>query len=226
MGKVWIGCSGWNYAHWRGGVFYPQGLPQKEEFAYYASVFDTVEINNTYYGLPKINTWENWLERAPKDFIYSIKANRYPTVWPETVARARLLKNHLGPLLFQFSPGEKKNLRRLKLFPGVRQAFEFRNETWNSPDVYEFLAKHCCAYVIISHPQLPTVWESTADFIYLRFHGSRSLYSSEYTSGELEDYAGHIRKYLDKNMSVYAYFNNDAFGFAPKNALTLRQLLT
>lgn len=233
---AYIGCSGYNYRHWRGGVFYPKNITQKEEFNYYTSQFDTVELNSTFYGIPSESTWQKWHDRAPEGFIYAVKANRFIThrnridVFPKFYSGASLLNEHLGPILFQFPPVLGVSLEKLESLarlqpPDTRFALEFRHPSWNQPEVYKFLHDHNWTYVTISHPSLPEIHEVTADFVYLRFHGSKRLYSSEYTGRELEGYAKLIRKYLEKNRAVYAYFNNDAFGFAPKNALELKKLL-
>lgn len=241
MAKACIGCSGWQYPHWRGGVFYPAGLPQKEEFKFYASKLGTVEVNSTFYHLPKGSTWETWGERAPKGFIYAVKMSRYLThmkklvtpkeEWKRFYEGAKKLGRHLGPILFQLPPSLHKDLSKLQGLVGVlpkkeRFAFEFRNESWYDDEVYSFLRSQNWAWAIISHPQLPLIFEVTADFVYLRFHGSKSLYSSCYSDEELHQFASRVKGWLKEGRDVYAYFNNDAEGNAPKNALSLVQMFS
>lgn len=241
MAKVCIGCSGWQYPHWRGGVFYPEKLSQREEFSYYVSKFGTVEINSTFYHLPKNSVWEGWEKRAPKDFIYAVKMSRYLTHmkklespaegWGRFYEGARKLGERLGPILFQLPPSLRKDLGKLeglaKILPrDERFAFEFRHESWYDDEVYAFLRSQNWAWAIISHPNLPLVWEVTAGFVYLRFHGSQSLYSSCYSDQELRQFAGRIKNWLKEGRDVYAYFNNDGFGFSPKNALLLAEMLS
>lgn len=240
MARAFIGCSGWQYPHWRGGVFYPRDLLQREELSYYASKFSTVEINSTFYHLPKIGVWESWEGRAPKDFIYAVKMSRYLThmkklvtpkeEWERFYEGAKKLGERLGPILFQLPPSLRKDLGKLgglaKVLPKKeRFAFEFRHESWYDSEIYAFLRSQNWAWVIISHPRLPLVWERTSDFVYLRFHGSKSLYSSCYTDEELRQFARHIKGWLKEGRDVYAYFNNDAFGFAPQNAFSLMKML-
>ena len=119
-----IGCSGWNYDHWR-GRFYPEEAPPKQWFEFYAGAFDTVEINNTFYQLPAAQTFKAWREQAPDGFIYAVKANRYLTHMKRLkdakaplkrfLDRARLLREHLGPILYQLPPRWRLNLERLEL---------------------------------------------------------------------------------------------------------------
>jgi len=241
MGKLFVGCSGFNYRHWRGGVFYPESLPQKEEFNYYASIFNTVEINSTFYGLPIESTWKLWKRRAPEGFIYSVKMTRFLThnnkllrpeaYWYRFWAGAQKLDEHLGPILFQLPPKFATNTARLVMLSKViphklRVAFEFRDESWFDKRVYKILKNNNWALVFASHLKFPWIVKSTADYVYLRFHGVPHLYSSNYQEEELEKQADSIRNWLKRGLGVYAYFNNDAQGFAPKNALTLLKFLT
>jgi len=241
MAKVYIGCSGYLYPHWRGGVFYPKGLAQKEEFSYYASIFNTVELNSTFYRLPKENVWDSWQKRAPQGFIYSVKMNRFLThikklnepkeAWEQFYNGARKLQDHLGPILFQLPPSLHKNQEKLaglsKVLPkNLRFAFEFRDVSWFDEKIYEILRENNWALTIISHPDLPFIPALTADFTYLRFHGKEALYSSEYSESKLKEFAKMITDWLKTGVDVYAYFNNDLSGFAPKNALTLSNFLS
>ncbi len=240
MGKAFVGCSGYLYSHWRNGVFYPQGLKQSEEFAYYCKYFNTVELNSTFYRQPPFLVWEKWEQKAPFGFVYAVKMNRYAThikklsdpkdFWLPFWEGAKKLKEHLGPVLFQLPPGLKKDVQKLRqlaeVIPkNVRLAFEFRNLSWYTEEVYEVLKEYNWSLVIISHPTLPFVPQKTANFVYCRFHGKEALYSSLYAEKELEEFAKIALKWLRENTDVYIYFNNDIGGFAPKNALFLKNLL-
>jgi len=240
MGKVYIGCSGYLYPHWRGGAFYPKGLKQKDEFTYYASIFNTVELNSTFYHQPKENVWELWKKRAPADFIYAVKMNRFLThikklnepqnSWDQFYTGARKLRGHLGPILFQLPPSLHKNIERLEglakvLTKNLHFAFEFRHLSWFDEKIYDVLKQNNWALTIVSHPDLPFIPEITADFVYLRFHGKKALYSSLYSDEELKHFGKLISSWLRKNLDVYAYFNNDVGGFAPKNASMLKEYL-
>lgn len=240
MSQLYIGCSGYLYPDWRGGAFYPKGLRQKDEFAYYASQFNTVELNSTFYRQPKESVWEGWEQKAPEGFLYAVKMSRLLThikqledpgeVWELFYAGAQRLRDHLGPILFQLPPSLAKDVNKLEhlaevLPQDLRFAFEFRHLSWFDDETYARLRQHNWALTMVSHPYLPFIPEVTADFVYLRFHGKKALYSSFYAESELEEFAGHIRGWLRAGLTVYAYFNNSARGFAAQNALTLKELV-
>lgn len=231
-----IGTSGWVYPHWR-RVFYPETLPQGGWFAFYASVFSTVEINNTFYRLPSEEAWRHWREAAPEGFVYAVKGSRFIThvkrlrPGPEPVelftSRARLLGEHLGPILWQLHPGHRRDLDRLRSFlellpRDVRHVFEFRHGSWFCEDVYALLREFgvgFCAYHMVDHA---TPLVATAGFAYMRFHGSGDLYGGLYRDEELREWADRLSA-LPVN-EIFVYFNNDAFGNAVANARTLVEL--
>ncbi len=231
-----IGTSGYQYAHWR-GCFYPERLAQKDWFAFYATRFDTVEINNTFYQLPSAKTFAAWSGQAPPDFCYAVKLNRYIThikrlkapahALQKFVRRAEKLGHHLGPILVQLPPRWDVNPRRLETFlkaasPAHRWCVEFRDPRWLVEPIYALLRRYgaalCVHDLIEDHPNV-----ITASWTYLRFHGNG--YGGSYSSKFLKSVAGRIREYAAGSLDVYAYFNNDAYGFAVKNALSLRKLL-
>lgn len=233
-GTFRIGTSGWQYDHWK-GIFYPQGLPKSEWFGHYANHFDTVEVNNTFYHLPSENTFDSWHDQAPPGFLYTLKFSRYGTQMKKLkdpdatignfLERAKRLKTYLGPILVQLPPRWKCNLSRLKSFlnaapSDTRWALEFRNPSWLNQEVYRVLQDHNAALVIHdlieNHP-----YKITADWVYLRFHGVD--YSHNYSPQALSSAASRIREYLKDGVAVYAYFNNDARGYAVQNALDLRR---
>lgn len=240
MAKVNVGCSGYVYSHWRRGVFYPENLPHNQEFSYYSSKFNTVEINFTFYRLPAIKVWEKWQKQAPDRFLYAVKMSRFMThmkklkdpkePWERFVKGASKLKDHLGPILLQLPPRWHCNPDRLKNLANVlpnnkRFAFEFRDRNWFDKRIYRILRNNNWALTLSSHPDLPWLEEVTADFVYLRFHGIQQLYQSSYSKDELKNIAESISNWLAKDLDVYCYFNNDAEGNAPKNALALRKIL-
>jgi uncharacterized protein YecE (DUF72 family) len=234
-----IGCSGWQYKHWRGN-FYPDDLPQKLWFEHYAAEFDTVEINNTFYRLPEASTFANWGERAPAHFLFAVKASRFLTHMkklkdPEEPAerffsRARALRRHLGPVLYQLPPGWKLDRARLEHFlqvlpRGVRHVLEFREPSWYSDDVYALMARHKIALCLHDMPGSTTGRLRVGPFVYLRFHGASGRYDGSYPESHLGGWADWLHDQRLTGADVYAYFNNDVGGHAPRNALTLRQLL-
>lgn len=235
-GKAYIGTSGFHYNHWK-KVFYPEKMPKNEWFAYYCKSFDTVEINNTFYQLPPHETFEEWHNIASEHFCYSLKFNRYGSHLkclkdPEnTIGKfidgAVHLEENLGPILVQLKPNWKKNFERLKNFLEVapknfRWVLEFRNPSWLCPEIFQLLREHqvalCVHDMLPDHPR-----EVTAGFVYMRFHGDH--YDGSYSKKNLKDTAKAIISYCDQGLDVYAYFNNDAHGYAVKNALELKRLI-
>ncbi len=231
-----IGTSGWVYPHWR-GVFYPEALPQNQWFAFYAAFFSTVEINNTFYRLPGENTWRHWREAAPEGFVYAVKGSRFITHVKRLrpgrepvelfTSRARLLGECLGPILWQLHPGHHCDLERLRSFlellpRDLRHVFEFRHASWFCDEVYATLREFgaaFCAYHMVDHA---TPLVATADFAYMRFHGSGDLYGGRYADDELRVWADRLSALSVSE--VFVYFNNDAYGHAVANARTLAAL--
>lgn len=233
-GTARIGTSGYQYDHWR-GVFYPEGLPKTRWFERYAEEFDTVEINNTFYSLPKEKTFDHWREQTPEGFVYSLKFSRYGTHIKrlkepqDTIGafleRAERLRGFLGPILVQLPPRWNINLDRLEGFLQAaprshRWAFEFRDESWLVPETFDLLrargAALCLHDMIEDHPV-----ETTADWVYLRYHGDH--YAGRYSPQALTAQARRIKEWLGRGMDVCAYFNNDAEGNAVVNARQLRE---
>ncbi|MHC4616980.1 MAG: DUF72 domain-containing protein [Planctomycetota bacterium] len=243
MGKVGcdirIGTSGWHYGHWS-GRFYPLDLPKSKWFLHYAQHFDTVEINNTFYHLPKPKSVENWHKQAPDNFLYTVKANRYITHIKrlrdsqEPLERffeiARLLKEKRGPVLYQLPPSMHKDLDRLESFlrllpKGVPAVFEFRHESWFAGDTYEMLNEFDAGFCTHDLPGRPSPRIITGDLIYLRFHGTTGRYSGNYSKSALQEWAHWTKDNLKGIRTVYAYFNNDYNAYAVHNAKQLRELL-
>ena len=210
-------------------------------FAFYARTFDTVEINNSFYHLPSLKTFDAWREAAPKGFCFAVKGSRFITHMkklrdPESSTDkfflgVERLQKKLGPILFQLPPRWDLNIDRLREFlealPGeYRYVFEFRDERWLVAEVYEMLRRHNAAFCIHDFADMKVPREVTADFSYLRFHGPTSAkYAGSYSRPELLQWARWIKDHRSKLRSIYAYFNNDIGGEAVKNAVTLKQLV-
>lgn len=249
-GKLYIGTSGWIYSDWI-GVFYPEDLPSRDKLKYFSKHFKTAEINYSFYHLPRPSTYQSWYNQTPADFIFAVKASRFIThvkrlkgvkaAWKTFLANALYLKEKLGPILFQFPPSFKataENIAKLNAFLNyinnlaikpfsnlnLTFAFEFRHQSWCDEKVYRLLREHKAAWVIADSPRYPKAEVLTSDFIYVRMHGSVSLFSSKYTDKELKELAGKVKKWL-KYGNVYVYFNNYFQGFAVENAKTLLGLL-
>jgi len=241
--RAYIGCSGFVYNHWRGD-FYPEDLPSWKWLEYYAGKFNTVELNVTFYRLPKESTFQGWRMRTGRDFTFVIKGSRLIThlkqlrgvagPLDELMTRGLALKDKLGLVLWQLKPRSRLNLRRLKNFirllrkkyPGVRQAFEFRHPSWFVPQVYGLLRDSGMTFCMADAPAgLP---EPPDDFpyIYVRRHGPQGMaYTGSYGEMELRELAKRIRGWIGRGKDVYVYFNNDLGGYAPKNALRLKELV-
>jgi len=238
-GELYVGCSGWQYKHWRGD-FYDAGLPMSRWFAHYASVFDTVEINNTFYRLPEAATFAKWGAMAPPGFVFAVKASRFLTHLkklkdPEApldrlFERARELGPHLGPVLYQLPPGWKLDRARLEHFlqvlpGGVRHVLEFRDPSWYAEDALAMLRARDVALCLHDMRGSATERLRTASFVYVRYHGPAGTYSGGYSHQRLESWADWLSAQRRDGANVYAYFNNDVGGHAPRDALTLRRLL-
>ena len=204
--KLHIGTSGWMYDDWR-GRFYPPDVPKTRWFSHYSQHFSTVELNSSFYHLPSEKAFGTWRDKAPDGFVYALKVSRYITHLKKLrdveepvqtfVTRARLLGNRLGPLLYQLPPGLKRNDALLEAFlqllPGdLQHVFEFRNESWFDDAVYALLRRHGAAFCVYDLPGTTTPMVATADFAYVRFHGSTGLYDSCYTDDELRSWADRI----------------------------------
>ena len=239
MERLFVGTSGWVYKGWAGS-FYPEGLPPREHLAFYAFNFNTVEINASFYRLPSESMARGWRERAPEGFIYAVKGSRFITHMKKLNVdrksidiffdRANLLKEHLGPILWQLPPNLHYDPVRLDKFlsmlPGeLRYAVEFRHPSWINEGTFDVLRKHDASHVHLSSMAMPMDLTVTADFIYIRFHGLQGGFAHDYTRAELKPWAEHCHAALRKGLEVYAYFNNDANTRAPANAKMLIEMI-
>ena len=238
-GRIHIGTSGWQYDHWK-GPFYPEDLAKRDWLAWYASRFDTTEVNSFFYGLPKAETVTAWLQAVPADFEFAVKGSRYITHMkklkdPEaSVARfweqASLLGDQLGPVLFQLPPNWNANVDRLRSFlqglpRGQRYTFEFRDESWFIPEVYEVLEEHGAAFCIYELGEQASPVRVTADFAYVRLHGPEAGYSGDYGEQELTAWAETLKSWRDRGLDAYLFFDNDEAGYAARDGLRLREQL-
>jgi uncharacterized protein YecE (DUF72 family) len=237
--KIHVGCSGWAYKHWR-GIFYPEGLPQKRWFDFYADEFDTVEINNSFYRLPPPETFEKWRDQARPGFRYAVKANRFITQakkllnCEEPVARmmtaACRLEDRLGPMLYQLPPTLKINLERLESFLKIIprdmiNVFEFRDSSWYEEEAYALLDRYGASFCV--HDMAGCVSSRTAvgPVAYVRFHGGVGKYWGRYTDQTLLGWADWALDQSRGGRSVWCYFNNDIHGHAIDDARTLKSMV-
>jgi uncharacterized protein YecE (DUF72 family) len=234
-----IGCSGWNYKHWR-ERFYPKGLAQKRWFAFYAEHFDTVEINNSFYRLPSCETFEKWRDQAPPGFCYAVKANRFLTQAKKLkeceepldrqMAAVRCLGDRLGPMLYQLPPSLKINLERLesflKLVPkDVTNVFEFREKSWYVPETFELLERHGASFCVHDMPGSTSERVAVGPIAYVRFHGGEGKYWGRYSDEGLLGWADWMIAQARSGRPVWAYFNNDIDAHAIADAQTLRSMV-
>jgi uncharacterized protein YecE (DUF72 family) len=237
---VRIGCSGWNYPHWR-ELVYPKGLPARRWLEHYAGLFDTVEVNATFYRLPRRESVASWVEETPHGFLFAVKASRYLTHMKRLTDMTRGLERFyerieplvkspkLGPVLWQlpenFHRSDERLASALARLPSGRHCFEFRHPSWFVEDVYALLRQHRAALVIGDHPRRRfQTHELTTDWTFIRFHhGSRGR-NGNYSERELEEWAARITEWR-RRIEVFAYFNNDWNAYAVKNAGRLKIML-
>jgi uncharacterized protein YecE (DUF72 family) len=237
---VHVGCSGWNYRDWRGRV-YPEGLPPSRWLEYYATLFDTVEVNSTFYRLASRDAVARWVAQTPEHFIFALKASRYLTHVKRLTDLGQGIQRFyerieplvgtpkMGPVLWQlpenFHRDDERLAGALESLPPGRHCFEFRHESWFTPDVYTLLRRHGAALVIGHSPKRPfQAYEMTTDWTFIRFHHGERGRRGNYSESELEEWARRIERWR-RRVEVYAYFNNDWQGFAVKNGLWLRRRL-
>jgi uncharacterized protein YecE (DUF72 family) len=235
---IHVGCSGWFYWHWR-HCFYPVGSPTKDWFPYYASKFETVELNAPFYSWPTVANVNGWIRQAGRRrFVYTVKVCELITHVKRFIGTKRLVEDFyyvghlLGPRMgcflfqlpssFHYSPAR---LRRIldQLDPRWRNVVEFRHRSWWNERVFDAFKESGVIFCSCSGPRLPDELVKTADDVYIRFHGTKRWYRHDYSKDELAVWAARIRASGAKR--VWAYFNNDREGYAIKNARELRRQL-
>ena len=235
--QFYLGCSGFYYKHWI-GKFYPEELSKKDWLNYYTQQFRTVEINNTFYRYPTKKLLNNWHQKTPDNFKFTLKANRTIThlhKFNQTKQQtqnfyklAHLLKEKLLCVLFQLPPTVEKDMTLLEVAAeqmdtSLLNVFEFRHPSWWDSEVYHFLEQNDMVFCSVSASELPDDVVKTGNSVYMRFHGREGGYTQDYSYKELEKWAKKIRR--QNAGQVLCYFNNDYNANAPHNCLTLRELL-
>jgi len=236
-GHIRIGCSGWVYRHWR-DVYYPQDLPQKQWFGHYAAEFDTVEINASFYRVPRPETFDQWLAKAPPGFAFAVKVNRFITHMrkllecsepaQEFISLARRLGPSLGPLLYQLPPSLKRNDDRLEAFlaglpPDLEHVVEFRSSDWYAEDVLNLLDRHGIGFVVHDLVGIVSPRWASGRTAYVRFHGTSGKYRGRYSDQQMAEWAEWLVEQRRAGRSSWAYFNNDIGGDALEDARALKQ---
>jgi uncharacterized protein YecE (DUF72 family) len=240
MPKHWVGTSGWSYRNWKGPV-YPKGLKPADWLAHYARRLDTVELNASFYRLPRESVVAAWAERTPDGFLFALKAWRAITHMRRLEGCADLLERFFsrlaglggkaGPVLFQLPPRFPADPDRLERFlaglpAGRRYAFEFRDPSWHRDDVYALLRDANAAFCPFELGRQRGPRVATADFVYVRLHGRKAVYRGNYGAAALKDWAAWLGRHLSEGRDVHVYFDNtDESDYAVRNAEALDRLL-
>ena len=239
MAQIRIGCSGWTYRDWK-GAFYPDAVRQKDWLAYYATRFDTCEINGSFYRLPTEKAVAAWRDTVPDGFVFAWKVSRYlshnkklndPKDSIDLIFdRMAPLGDRQGPALLQLPPMLRRNDERLEAFlklkpRGVRCTVEFRHDSWYDDAVFALLERHDAALCVSDHHDAPSPWKATASWVYVRGHGPGGRYHGRYGDAALKDWARRLRAWREQGRDVYAYFDNDIKAAAPADAQQLKALL-
>ncbi|HKK17240.1 MAG TPA: DUF72 domain-containing protein [Opitutales bacterium] len=230
---IHIGTSGWNYDDWKGN-FYPDDISQDAMLSANAEHFGTVEVNGTFYSLPKPEIVSTWAQAVPPDFVFSVKASQYITHMkklknPEDALAnlyeiLRPLGDRLGPVLFQLPPSWQVDTKRLEKFlktlsRDFRYTFEFRDTSWHCEEVYELLSRHEAALCFYDYEEQQSPRRHTTDFIYMRLHGpEEQAYKGSYKDEVLDRYAQDCLNSRKSGKSVFCYFDNDEKACAPHDA--------
>lgn len=250
-GRLFIGTSGWRYAGWRGD-FYPKGLVQRRELEHISRRLNSVELNGSFYSLQRPESYERWRDATPQGFRFAVKGGRFIThmVGPDRLQAALdrffasgvfLLGERLGPLLWQFPKTRPFDAERLESFCAalprthdgrrLHHVLEPRHESFGDPQAAHILRRHNIALVASDGAgQWPILTDATSDVVYVRLHGAHELYHGGYTPAELRHWASVIRDLATRGDRItardaYVYFDNDADGRAPFDALALTDTL-
>ncbi len=239
-GKAYIGTSGWNYKSWRNDFYCD--TPQKQWLRFCAEHFSSIEVNSTFYRLQEKSTFKKWRDQTPEGFSFAIKGHRYVTHnkklldVEQSVIRCRESASPLGKRLaavvWQLPAFLKKDIERLEKFvknlqrwKSTRHAIEFRHKSWFDDEVAECLERHAVAICMSDAPDWPMWDRVTTDVVYIRLHGHTRKYASSYSKPALGKWATRTQRWLEENRAVHVYFDNDAEGAAPRNALRLLEML-
>lgn len=238
--SIRIGTSGWHYKHWV-GTFYPARTPASKMLDFYIRHFDAVEINNTFYKLPRVEMLRGWRGATPPDFLFAVKGSRFITHNKKLKDPENAIENilprvveglgpKLGPVLWQLPPKWNQNLERLDEFLAVLPrelgyAFEFRHPSWVTPQALSILRRYNAAFCIYELAGYHSPIEVTADWTYIRLHGPGGKYQGSYPRATLRRWADRIANWSRELREIHVYFDNDQAGYAARNALTLKQLV-
>jgi uncharacterized protein YecE (DUF72 family) len=239
--QAYIGTSGWTYKTWRARFY--EGIPQKRWLAHAAARFTGLEVNGSFYGQIAPTTFRRWREETPEDFRFTVKGHRFVTHYKRLrdardsierlLAPARELGDKLAAVVWQLPATFACDLARLDDFLGalresgddVRHALELRHRSWFTDEVAARLARARVASCVSDAPDFPMWCVATTDLAYVRLHGHTRKYASSYSRASLRTWAARVQHWLDEGRDVHVYFDNDAEGAAPRNALELLTLV-
>lgn len=238
--RLYVGTSGWNYKAWKDSFY--QGVKQKEWLQHYATRFNAVEVNATFYRLLKESTVEGWGQKTPEGFCFAIKGSRYITHSkklrpdPDSITKQRdnltPLEGKVKAVLWQMPGTLGKDLellrefgRRLEDWPGVDHVLEFRDESWFDEQTAEALETMNLGTCISDAGKWPRWDRVTGPLAYIRLHGSPETYVSPYSRQALQEWAEKVSGWLDQGRSVHVYFDNTDQGAAAEDALILQKML-
>ena len=233
--EVFIGCSSFNNRYWK-GVFYPEDLPTSKWFDFYCQHFDTYEMNGTFYKFPTQKFLENWYDKVPANFLYSVKVPKEIThvkkfddcelILKDFYKVCQMgLKEKLGCILFQFPPSYDFSSEKLqniikKLDLNFKNVIEFRHKSWWNQEVWDAFLQHSITFCSVSYPGLPNTIFANFPITYIRLHGREKLFYSNYSKEELQE----IKASISENNQTFIYFNNTASTAGILNALKLKTL--
>jgi uncharacterized protein YecE (DUF72 family) len=233
--EVLIGCSSFNNRFWK-GIFYPENIPASKWFDYYCQHFDTYEFNGSFYKFPTVRIFENWYNKTPEHFIFSVKAPKEITHIRKFIDCENLisefyqicetgLKEKLGAVLFQFPPSYRfspENLQGIiqNLDLNFKNVIEFRHESWWIPEVWDAFAVNNITFCSVSHPQLPNTIFVQFPLVFIRLHGTPKMFYSSYSEEELIRIKNEI-----SDKKGFIYFNNTASEAGILNALELKRIV-
>lgn len=235
---LYIGCSGWQYLHWRAN-FYPDDVPRRAWLEHYADRFNTVEVNNSFYRLPESAAFGGWKRRVPPGFVFAVKASRFLTHMKKLkdpdeplrrfFTRATHLGPSLGPVLYQLPPhwtfDEERLERFLAALPRMyRHAIEFRDPSWYNGRALALLDRYHVALCLHDMEGSASGKVEIGPFTYVRLHGT-ARYSGSYSDEALAGWADYLLAQQRNRRVVFAYFNNDIGGHAPRDATRLREAM-
>jgi uncharacterized protein YecE (DUF72 family) len=246
MSVIHIGTSGWSYKDWL-GVFYPDSTKQSDYLSYYAKRFNSVEIDSTFYGIPRKSTVQNWYDKTPDIFTFALKTpqiithekrlNNCENEWDQFVQTTQLLRHKLGPVVLQFDYKFQftKHFSLLNeffknnIYKSLKLCVEIRNKDWHNSDFYDLLRKYNVALVLNDLYYMPRIVELTTGFVYIRLLGNRKQIPNDFShvrvnrDKDLDWWADWINQFIEKELEVWVYSNNRYQGHAPSTISELKK---